>query len=192
MDAILLREGAINSYRKIVAPRRLLDFHRFFAFFAGFFAAGLVSHGGGALEFVPGEFLALDGSFDGLKQDDRKDLPVGETLQPNLTEKPSVFAGFGLATLESERNRGGDEIDDQKDAKEDNKAGEAGRIGGIRVEILLHKIPERADDEHDVNEGRHEGQQNLKDDDVGQCDPTERAFSGECGPVLPNGLQNAE
>jgi hypothetical protein len=45
---------------------------------------GDVVYGGGAVEFVPGEGAALDGSLQGAEQDDGKNLAIGEALQPHL------------------------------------------------------------------------------------------------------------
>jgi hypothetical protein len=45
---------------------------------------GDVLHGGGAIEFVPGEGAALDGALQRAEQDEGKDLAIGEALQPYL------------------------------------------------------------------------------------------------------------
>src|SRR5215472_11926429 len=50
----------------------------------GFAAFSRGFHGGSALELVPGEFLAFHGALERLKQNDREQLPIGETLQPYL------------------------------------------------------------------------------------------------------------
>src|SRR5580698_2966710 len=71
----------------------------------------LVAHFGGAVQFVPGKALALNGAFQRLEQHQREQLPVGEALKPHLAEQSDIFAGFGLAPFQSERDSRGDEID---------------------------------------------------------------------------------
>ena len=56
---------------------------------------GLVADSGGALQLVPGEAAAFQGTLEGLQKDDRKQLAIGEALQPDLAEKPNVLASIG-------------------------------------------------------------------------------------------------
>ena len=51
---------------------------------------GVLAHLGGALDFVPVEGLAVDGAEKRFEKHDRKYLAVGETLQPDMKEKPTV------------------------------------------------------------------------------------------------------
>src|ERR1700691_1398683 len=104
--------------------------------------SGAEAHFGGAFQFVPGEALAFDGALHRSEQHDRKQLTVGEALQPYLTQQPAVFSGFGLAALQGERDSGGDEINNQKGGKEHQEPLEAGRVGGIRMEMFLNEIPD--------------------------------------------------
>src|ERR1700675_865440 len=62
---------------------------------------GNVFHGSGALQLVPRKRSALDGTFQGLEQNDREDLAIGKALQPHLAEQPAVFTRFRLAALQS-------------------------------------------------------------------------------------------
>src|SRR5689334_5285363 len=73
--------------------------------------------GRGALELVPGKGLAVHGALQGLEQHGGKELPVRETLQPEVQQKLHVFALAGLAAFQQEGQRGSNEIYDQKDHK---------------------------------------------------------------------------
>src|SRR5579864_730123 len=123
-----------------------MHLHRLFLFLLGYRS--------GAFELVPSERLAFQRTLYRLEQDKRKELTIREALQPHLAQKPCVFAGVRRPPFQRERNRGGQEIDDQKGAKENHQTLEARGIGGLRVEMFLPVIPERADTEHDVNEWR--------------------------------------
>src|SRR5271163_1238758 len=97
-----------------------------------------------------------------------------------------------MAALEREGQRRRQEVDHQKRAEEKQQALETGRIGGIRVEVPLNEIPDHADGEHDVDEGRHERKKNLEDEDVGKSDPSQCPFTRENFFVLEDGLQDSE
>ncbi len=60
------------------------------------------------------------------------------------------------------------------------------------MEVFLHEIVQRPDDEHHVDKGRHQRQQYLEDGDVGQRHPTQRAFALHRRLVFPNRLHDAE
>jgi hypothetical protein len=81
--------------------------------------------------FVPVEGLAVDGAFEGLEEDDGEELAVGEALQPDVEEQPEVALVGGMAALQRESDRGGDEVDDHEGGKVDQQlyefAGEAER-----------------------------------------------------------------
>src|SRR5713226_1661079 len=117
--------GAARIWRASRPPPHLLpsDFNRVTAL------GGHVAYGGGAIQFVPGEGATLDGTFQGPEQNQRKYLAIGEALQPHLAEQPGVFAGFGLATLQGESDRGGDEINYQENCEIQNQLNEVGRVG---------------------------------------------------------------
>src|SRR5271168_3850945 len=57
---------------------------------------GSKAHGRSALQFVPGEALAFNGTLKGLEQNYGEQLPIGEPLQPHLAQQPSIFFGFWL------------------------------------------------------------------------------------------------
>ncbi len=63
---------------------------------------GLLRHLRGAFELVPGERPAVDGPLERLEQHQRKDLAIGEALQPDVEEQPSVAFVRGVAALERE------------------------------------------------------------------------------------------
>src|SRR5207253_5604689 len=96
---------------------------------------GLVADSGGALQLVPGEAAAFQGTLEGLQKDDRKQLAIGEALQPDLAEKPNVLASIGT-TLQGKCDRGGEEVNYQKGSEEDDQPLEAGGIGRFRVEVF--------------------------------------------------------
>src|ERR1035441_1360469 len=60
------------------------------------------------------------------------------------------------------------------------------------MEMFLNEIPDRTHGEHDVDERRHQRQQNLENDNVRQRHPSQRALAGENSTVLINSLQDAE
>ena len=68
----------------------------------------------------------------------------------------------------------------------------AGRVRGIGVEVFLNEVPDCADGEHDVDERRHQRQQNLEDHDVRQRHEAQRSLARENSTVLVDSLQNAE
>src|ERR1700678_2351547 len=92
-----------------------------------------ILHRGSAVKFVPGKRKTLNGPLQGPEQNQRKDLAIGEPLQPNLAEQPGVLAGFRLAALESEGQRRSQEINHQKRSKEDQQAMETGGIVRFRM-----------------------------------------------------------
>ena len=73
-----------------------LDLNRFFSFGRN------VLNRSSAIQFVPRERTALNSALQSPEKNERKNLPIGETLQPDLTEQPRIFAGFRLAALQSE------------------------------------------------------------------------------------------
>ena len=92
----------------------------------------------------------------------------------------------------SKRDRGSNKVDHQEGQEEHHQLLKAGRIGGFRMEILLHVIPGHADDEHHVNKRRDQRKQDLKNQDVGQRDPAQRPLAGKDPAVLLDRLQDAE
>ena len=90
---------------------------------------GLGGHGCGAVELVPGEGLAVDGALQGLEEDDGENLAVGEALDPDVEEEPSVALVGGVAALQREGQRGGNEVEKQEAHKEDKQLFKAGGGG---------------------------------------------------------------
>ena len=86
---------------------------------------GLLGHCGGALEFVPVEGLAVDGTLDGLEEDDGEELAVGEALDPDVEEQPAVAFACGVLALEGKCQGGCGEIDYQKRYEESQQLVEA-------------------------------------------------------------------
>src|SRR6266446_9583710 len=60
------------------------------------------------------------------------------------------------------------------------------------MKVILYKIPDNAVRKHQVNEGRDQREQNLKDEDVGKCDESQSALACEDVAMLKDGLQNSE
>src|ERR1017187_8340404 len=149
--------------------------------------------GGVAPQLVPGEVLAIDGAAQGFDEHEGEELAVGEALQPDVSEEPPVAAVASVAALQGEGDDGGDEVDEQEHEEEQQQLIEAGGVGRLGVEVFVpDEVLERTDDEHDVDEGRDQGQQDLEDEDVGQGDESERAFAGKGRAVLPDGLEDSE
>ena len=78
---------------------------------------GVLAHLGGALEFVPVEGFAVDGALEGLEQDDGEDLAIGEALEPDVEEQPTVALVGRVAAFEAKGDGGRDEIDQQEGAE---------------------------------------------------------------------------
>src|SRR6185437_1253547 len=98
-STLLMRNGSMMVRGMLFSgqrPATSRHFHRVFRF--------LVRHGGGAIEFVPGEWLARNRSLHGLEQDNRKKLPVGKSLQPHLAEQPRIFTRVWRAAFQCECN----------------------------------------------------------------------------------------
>src|SRR5579883_1427308 len=121
---------------------------------------------GSALNLVPGEAPAFDGALKRLEQHQRKQLAIGEALQPNVAEEEKVAATAGLPSLEGEGDRGSDKVDHHEQREVDDELVEVSRVGRLRMTILVDEVADGADGEHDVDEGRDQGQQDLEDDHV--------------------------
>jgi hypothetical protein len=67
-------------------------------------ASVCLAHLGRALNLVPVERLAVDGALQRLEEDDGKELPVGEALQPDVEEQPAVALVGGVFALQRERD----------------------------------------------------------------------------------------
>jgi len=63
---------------------------------------GAFAHSCGALEFVPVEGLAIDGTQQGFGQNKGEDLAVGKALQPDMEEQPAISLAGGVTALETE------------------------------------------------------------------------------------------
>ena len=60
--------------------------------------------------------------LSGFEEDDGEELAVGEALQPDVEEEPAVALVGGMAALEREGDRGGDEVDDEEAEEVDDAA----------------------------------------------------------------------
>ena len=58
--------------------------------------------------------------------------------------------------------------------------------------MLLDKIPESAEGEHNIDERRYQRQQDLENHDVRQSDKAQRPFARENSTVFVDGLQNSK
>ena len=108
-----------------------------------------------------------------------------------MEEQPAVALAGGVFALEAEGEGRGDEVDDQE-GEEEGEELEAGRGGGLGVEVLVDEVMDDAGEEHEVDQRREEGQQDLEDEDVGQGEEAHGAVVGDGATVLEDGLQNAE
>ena len=98
---------------------------------------GVFAHLGGALDLVPVEGLAVDGALEGLEEHDGKHLAVGEALQPDVEEQPAVAFVGGMAALQAEGDRRGDEVDEQEAEEVDQQLFEAGGGSGFGVVVAV-------------------------------------------------------
>ena len=85
----------------------------------------LLGHLSGSFEFVPVEGFAVDGSLEGLEEDDGEDLAVGEALDPDVDQEPGVAAAGGVFAFEREGQRRGEEVDDEEGGEEEEQLVEA-------------------------------------------------------------------
>ena len=53
-------------------------------------------------DLVPVEGLAVDGALEGLEENDREDLAIGEALQPDVEEQPAIAFVGGMTALQAE------------------------------------------------------------------------------------------
>ena len=58
------------------------------------------------------------------------------------------------------------------------------------MEVFVDRVPERAADKHQVNKRRHDGQQYLENQNVGQGDPPQHALPRKDVAMFPDRLQN--
>src|SRR6185437_5785442 len=153
---------------------------------------GSLGHLGGALELVPVEGLAVDGTLHGFQQDPGEELAVGEALDPDVEEEPGVALAGRVFALECEGEGGCGEVDDEESAEEDEQFDEVGGAGGLGMEVLVDEVVNDTGDEHEVDERRDERKQDLEDEDVGQGEETHRAAVANGGLVLVEGLKDAK
>ena len=110
---------AQNDPLEVMTPAKVGKLSVFRDFF------DLLGHFGGAFEFVPVEGFAVDGSLDGLEEDDGEDLAVGEALDPDVDEEPSVAFAGGVFAFEREGEGRGEEVDDEEGCEEEEQLVEA-------------------------------------------------------------------
>jgi len=72
-----------------------------------------------------------------LEEHDGEDLAVGEALNPDVAEQPCVAAAGRMPALQREGQRGGDEVDDEEGKEEGQQLLEAGRRGGLGMEVFV-------------------------------------------------------
>ena len=103
-----------------------------------------LAHLGGALDLVPVEGLAVDGALERLEEHDGEDLAVGEALQPDVEEQPAVAFVGGMAALQAEGDRRGDEVDEQEAEEVGQQLFKAGRGGGFGVVVAVDEVVDDA------------------------------------------------
>ena len=98
--------------------------------------------------------------------------------------------------LEQERERAGQDVDDQEAEEEEDGAFDVcGRPDLRKVRDFLAERPQnQRAEEHQVDDRRNQRQSELEDENVGQRDPAERAVfrTEERVAVFPESLQRAE
>ena len=76
------KDFATSTVLEVYIPARFCDWN--LPMFGDLF--DLLGHLSGSFEFVPVEGFAVDGSLEGLEEDDGEDLAVGEALDPDVDE----------------------------------------------------------------------------------------------------------
>src|SRR5579864_1493591 len=133
-----------------------------------------------------------DGFLHGAEEDHVHQLAIVEALQEDGDEQRPIFF-----FLESERKRAGEDIDQQETEKEDDGFLDVGGGPELRQfrDAELRKTPEyEGAEEHQVDDWGNQRQHQLKNKDIGQCDPAEGAVlrTEERVAVLPERLQRAK
>ena len=146
----------------------------------------------GAVELVPGEGFAVYGALHRLEKDYGEDLAVGEALDPDVEEEPKVALAGGVFALEQEGQAGGHEVNEEEAEKKGEELVEAGRGGGVRMEVAVDDVMEDAENKHEVDERRDEGQKNLEDQNVGQGEEAHGAAVADGELVFVERLEDAE
>ena len=109
-----------------------------------------------------------------------------------MAKQPWVFFIVGTPPLQRKRNRRREKVDNEECKEEQHQFVEAGGIGRVRMEVLLHEIPDRAHGKHDVDHRRHQRQQNLENPNIWQRNPPQRTFAGHDAAMLVDRLQDPE
>src|ERR1700678_1669926 len=65
-----------------------------------------------AFQFIPGEPAAFERALQRFEKDDREQLAVSKTLQPDLAEQPHILFVVGAAAFQSERDGRCQKVDD--------------------------------------------------------------------------------
>jgi hypothetical protein len=82
--------------------------------------------------------------LSGLEQHHREDLAVGEALQPDVEQQPAVAFVGGVAALQREGHRRGDEVDEQEAAEVEQQLLEGWRRGGFGVVMAVDEVVDDA------------------------------------------------
>ena len=109
-------------------------------------------------------------------------------MQPDVEEEPVVSLVGGMAALQREGDRGGDEVDDHEAEEEDQQPVEVGGRGGEGMEVAVDEVIDDAGQEHEIDERGDQGEQHLEDEDVGQGEVTHGLVADKGGAMLPDGL----
>jgi len=141
---------------------------------------------------APAYGAAMQGFLEGAEKDDVHHLTIIEALDEKRREKRPVFVFF-----EGEGDDAGEQVDEHESGEENERANDvvAGPEQGEMRDAELRESPEKnRKQEKKIDDGRDERQQNLKQENVGQSDPAERAVTRAADGVamFPDGLQSAE
>src|SRR5580692_4434235 len=119
----------------------------------------LCRHLGRAFQLVPVEGPSIDGSFHRLEKHQRKQLPIGEALQPDVKQQPSIAFVRGVLSFQTEGQGRRDEVDDQKGEEESQQFLEISSVGRLRVEVTVEQVMKDAGHKHQVDKWGDQRQQ---------------------------------
>src|SRR5579871_2422888 len=143
------------------------------------------------LDAAPADRTTADRFLHGAEQNDIHQLAIVEALEKNGDKQCPIFVRF-----EKKRDRAGQNVDDEEAEEEKHGALHVGGGPDLRkVSNLLAERPQhQRAEEHEIDDRRDQRQKKLKDKNIGERDPSERAelWTEERVAVLPESLQRAE
>lgn len=125
------------------------------------------------LDTPPADGATADGFLNGTEENDVHELAIIEALKENGNEKRPVLVPF-----KREGESAGDDVDKQEGQEKDDGFFDVGggpelrKLGDAK---LCERPKKQGAEKEQVNDGRDERQNKLKDKDVRKSDPTKRA-----------------